>query len=134
MEDIILNKLKTVNSPRDAERIINETFPNWLVCDFEGYSQDYPHLQSNWNIICQRLNTSPKRIVLVDDITFDETPSLKNKLCEFMTSYGYCVRRKDEFVPCRVCEKAIPCIEIYTLLKEKNFNVPDTWDNKCKDC
>jgi len=134
MEDEILNNLTEAKSVADAERIIEKYYPNWLLLSLEKYSDDYPHLQTNWEIICQKLNTVPKKIVLVNEIVFGKTPTTLNKICDFLTKNGYVVRRSNEFIACSVCEKAIPCIEIWTLFKEKGFQVPRLWQNKCQSC
>jgi hypothetical protein len=141
MEDIILNKLKSATNATEAEEIINEVFPGWLICHLYGYCDDYPHFTTNWEKICDKIGTTPKFIVLVNDIEFTESPTLKNKICEFLTMYGYCVRRREEFLPCGSCEKAIPCREIWNLLKQHNTNtpnsgivLPEVWSNKCVNC
>lgn len=134
MESEILSQLTTVQTVEDAERIIERYYPNWLLLSLEGYSKDYPHLQKNWETLCAKLNTKPRKIVLVNEIIFGETPNTLNKICEFMTKNGYVVRRSNEFIACSECEKAIPCIEIWSLLKEKGFPVPRTWSNKCSSC
>jgi hypothetical protein len=127
-------KLKEAKTPEQMEKVIETYYPNWLVLSLEGYSNDYPHFQKNWETLCQKINTTPKKIVLVNNIEFKNDPTELNKICEFMTMHGYVVRRTNEFIACSVCEKAIPCIEIWTLLKEKRFPVPRTWSNKCSTC
>jgi hypothetical protein len=134
MEENILNRLKNTISSDEAQTIINEALPGWLVVSFDSYSPDYPHLQSNWRIICNHAKTTPKKIVLVSDFEFKDTPTLKNKLCEYMTANGYCVRRLEEFVPCKVCNKAIPCEEIWRQFLDRKLDVPKTWSDKCKNC
>ncbi len=129
----ILQKLQSVISPDEAYAIINEALPGWLNTSIESYSPDYPHLQSNWRIVCEHAKTTPKKIILVSDIDF-ENPGLKTKLCEYMTTNGYCVRRSGEFTPCTVCHRAIPYEEIWSQFKTRNLNVPDVWSNKCKNC
>lgn len=140
METEILEKLTSAGSAGSAgsaenvERVIETYFPNWLVLSLTGYSKDYPHLHRNWETLCEKMNTTPQKIILVNDIVFGESPTTLNKICEYMTLHGYVVRRAGEFIACSVCEQAIPCIEIWSLLKEKGFPVPRTWSNKCTGC
>jgi hypothetical protein len=121
-------------SPEDFEKFIENKFPNWLVCSLDNYCNDYPHFQKNWETICNKLNTSPKHIVLVNKINFENKDDPLLEICEFMTKNGYVVRRYEEFIPCKQCYKAIPCKEIWQLLKHKNIIVPSLWDNKCSTC
>lgn len=134
MESDIISKLSNAQNVAEAEKIIEQYYPNWLVLSLDGYSKDYPHLQKNWEILSQKLNTQPRKIILVNEIAFEETPSTLNKICDFMTLNGYAVRRSTEFIACQKCEKAIPCIEIWTHLKQKNFPVPEKWNNHCTEC
>lgn len=112
--------------------MVNNYFPNWVLNSLDSYSNDYPHLQSNWEKICNMLKTTPKKILLVSNINFEK--SILNIVSEVLTKNGYCIRRIDEFIACVNCEKAIPCKEIWELLKEKGFNVPNVWKIHCKNC
>jgi hypothetical protein len=134
MESEILSKLTSAKTVEEVETVIETYYPNWLVLSLNGYSNDYPHLQRNWEVLCQKMNTTPQKIILVDDIVFGEIPTTLNKICEFMTLHGYVVRRASEFIACSVCEKAIPCIEIWRLLVERRFPVPPRWSNICIQC
>lgn len=130
----IQETLKEAKTPEEVEKIIEQSYPGWLILSLNGYSKDYPHLENNWKTICSKLNVQPQKIVLVRDIIFDKENSQLNNICEFITKHGYVVRRYTEFLACSVCEKAIPCKEIWHLLKEKNFPVPNNWSDKCSSC
>lgn len=130
----ILNKLSTVKNSQEAEELINQYFPGWLVFSANAYSRDYTHLQKNWKHICEMIKTQPQKIVFVADIKFDDEHSTINAISEFMVKNGYCIRRVGEFIVCPVCEKAIPCIQVWHLLKEKGLPVPAKWSNKCSCC
>lgn len=127
----LINNSKDVN---DAQNIIMEYYPGWLVDSFSCYSSDYPHLQENWEKICGMLGSTPVKIVIVSEIKFDSDHKTINSICNFMTKNGYCVRREGEFIPCDICHKAIPCEEIWNLLKSKKFPVPEVWSTKCTKC
>ena len=130
----VLDKLKNCSDVKEAEEIIEKTFPGWLFMSLDCYSKDYPHLQKNWEVLCSKMNTTPKKIILVKEINFEEKDNAIINVCEFLTKNGYVVRRMEEFIACPVCERAMPCKPIWHLLKEKKFPVPDEWNNKCSSC
>jgi hypothetical protein len=130
----ILQQLSTLSTAGDTEKFINTHFPGWLVYSLEGYSKDYSYLQGNWEKICQMTNTVPQKIILVSDIKFDEEHVATSVIAEFMTRNGYCVRRSAEFIACSKCERALPCRELWTLMKEKGMPVPAVWSNHCRNC
>lgn len=130
----------------DYIKIIDEYYPGWFVSCFDSYSVDYPNFRINWEKICHYLDTFPKKIIIVRDIPFEnaqlEKEIMKNKLCEYLTTKGYCVRRQGEFIGCSVCSKAIPSKDIWQLLKDKNVEIekelqhqiPEIWTDKCSHC
>lgn len=134
MENDIIISLSSAKNPKEAEKIIQQHYPNWLILSLDGYSNDYPHLQKNWERLCSDLKVTPRKIVLVNEIVFGDEQTTLNKICEYMTTQGYVVRRSNEFIACSHCEKAIPSMEIWRLLKEKGFPVPNIWANKCTEC
>jgi len=132
----IISSLHSLTSREDVVKLINTNFPNWLVDEIKSYSSDYPHLQRNWEAICKMSGTSPQSIILVSDVAFrgDTEHTTISEFCEYMTKKGYVVRRVGEFIKCEVCYSAIPCIEIWHLMKEKKMPVPAEWRNVCTGC
>ena len=130
----ILQKITEKKTAQEVEQLLEEYYPGWLVFSLDKYSDDYPHLAKNWKVMCQSLRVPTQKIVLVADIKFDEEHSIINAVSEFMTKNGYCVRRAGEFIACPTCEAAIPCEQIWFLLKDKRFPVPNSWQNKCSGC
>lgn len=130
----IIEKLTQVDNISDIEQIIESTYPSWIVAIINDYSGDYPQLTSNWINLCYKLKTTPQKIILVKDINFEDKDDPKHIICDFLTKKGYCIRRAAEFVPCVKCQKAIPCIEIWNLLKERKSTIPREWENKCIGC
>jgi hypothetical protein len=110
---------------------MEEKYSQYIICSFNKYSDDYPHLTKNWKFICNNLNVTPKKILLVDDIKFNGSNHL---IYENLTKEGFVVRRKDEFIGCVYCGSAIPCQEIWKLLREKNLTNLKEWSNKCTKC
>lgn len=118
----------------EIEKVIYNTFPTWLQMWAPRYSDDYPHLQKNWEIICDRVGVKPLKIVIVDAIVFDDKHRLVLIFSEAMTKRGYVVRRKGELVCCPKCGSAIPSHEMYQAMKGR-VPVPEVWRNHCsKKC
>jgi hypothetical protein len=130
----ILKQLNNLKTPDDTNRFVETHFPGWLILSLPEYSKDYPHLQNNWEKICSLAKCKPQYIVLVSDIKFDDTHIATSVIAEFMTRNGYCVRRAEEFVACQTCERAIPCKNLWALMREKNIPVPKEWSGKCSSC
>ena len=133
----ILNILLNLNKEDETEvqNFIENYFPGWLIISLNSYSKDYPHLQENWEKICKLSKCDPKKIVLVSDINFDENHIATSVISEFMTRNGYCVRRSVEFISCGNCEGAIPCENLWYLMKNNGVKtIPKTWSNTCRRC
>jgi hypothetical protein len=130
----ILEKLTQLKTVQETHEFIEQYFPGWLIISLSEYSKDYPHLQNNWEKICELSKSQKQQIVLVSDIKFDNEHIATNVIAEFMTRNGYCVRRSAEFLSCKNCERAIPCKNIWQLMKEKNIPVPKKWSDSCSRC
>ena len=72
----IIEKIKSLPTLGDIKPLLDETFPGWIVGSMERYSMDYPHLQKNWETMCNSAGTKPAGIVLVKEIYFDDKHSL----------------------------------------------------------
>ena len=130
-----MDLLKNATTSEEAEKIISENFPGWLVYSTDNYSDDYAYLRQNWEYICKTIGTPTKRIVLVSDINFQsEAHKELNEVAEFMTKNGYCVRRDTEFILCPVCESAIPSKPVWEVMRSKGLPVPTVWSNFCLKC
>jgi len=130
-----INEMKSLGSISDTINFINNYLPGWIVGILSEYSQDYPHLITNWQYLCREMKTEPKKILLVDKIIYDPDNTLLIHLCEFITKNGYVVRRKEEFIACDRCGKVLPSQGLYEYMKTKiPNNVPERWSNKCSTC
>ena len=130
-------KVKITQCPTLKEIIdlINNTFPEWIVTFLDKYSDDYFHLQENWNIITKKFNTNMKKIIIVEDIIDDEEDyELIQIFSDIFRKLGFIIRAKCEIVPCIVCKSAIPHKPSYDKMKELGLKVPDSWTNKCINC
>lgn len=130
----LLNRIKTIKNPDEYLQFMNEVFPTWLLYTIERYSKDYPTLENNWKVICDKIGCSKKKIVIVDGIYHDNDHLLLNIFCEQMTREGYIVRRYGELSKCISCESAIPSEQVYEKMKSNGIKVPSKWSNKCSTC
>jgi hypothetical protein len=134
MEVKILQDIISSENVQQAENIIRTHYPDWLICSMEEYCDDYPHLTQNWDKLCSLLKVEKRKIVIVKEINFNESPDIYNKLCEFMTKNGYVVRREGEFIGCEICGKAIPSMPVWSVIKQAGLPVPEKWSEKCSRC
>ena len=126
----IIEDLKNAPTAKELLQILEDTCPNWISGVYDSYCDNFPQLQKNWLFICDKCGVSPKKIILVKDINFDEEHILIRTFCEIMTNLGFCVRRDCEFVPCnRLCGRVIPSQMMSQYLKRDI-----TESNFCKKC
>lgn len=114
--------------------VIDHYYPNWIVSQHDNYSSDYFFMNANWQSICDMIHVNKQKIILVQDIFFDDNHKDMMTVCEFLTKKGYCVRRKSEFVVCR-CGKLIVDRDLWSVIKKRgNVPVPEEWSDKCTNC
>ena len=65
---------------------------------------------------------------------YDQEHTLLRVFCDILTRTGFCVRKQDDLISCRVCNTAIPCKELYELLRIKNVRIPEKWSDTCSSC
>ena len=132
----IFDRLKNLEKDEEIHELIQEVLPGWIVSIAEEYSPDYPHLTANWKKICKDVKTTPKLIVLVDEIYFDQNHTVMHIFCERMTRSGYVVRRTAEFALCPVCKKVRPNKQMHKFMVEKqpNLPIPRHWFESCLKC
>lgn len=132
--ELALKAIYETKDKTEIENLIKLYYPGWLISSASCYSSDYKFLQTNWEHVCSLTNRSPQKIVFVKDFFFKNSSySVLNELCDFLTKSGYCLRRYTEFVLCYLCSRAIPCKELWELIKNKD-GVPSTWSAHCMDC
>jgi hypothetical protein len=118
-------------------QIINSTYPTWIAGTIDCYSDDYPELSDNWKNVCEKASTNMTKIILVEALFFEEIHTdykLLKLFAELLTRTGFCIRRKDEFFPCRICNKALPEDFMYNILKQSGKKVPLKWSSTCSTC
>jgi hypothetical protein len=126
-----LSNLKTLG---DVKEYIDTIFPNWFIATIDNYSDDYPHLKKNWSDICEKIGIEKTQILIVDQLSHEPQYSLILFFAEIFTRAGFAVRRKNEFFPCKVCNKALPSEYIWQIMKDNNFSVPEKFSPKCVNC
>ena len=113
---------------------INKELPNWIVDIAEKYDENYSQFTKNWNLICEKLKTTPKYIIIVNDIPHikDENPNMKIfDYCNQLVQLGYMIRRKQELMISKR-GKVIPTKKMYKYMKKspnlREF-IPKSWSD-----
>ena len=124
------NEINQLPTMKDVFDLIKTKYPNWIVDLVNKYSDDYPHLQNNWQTLVNYSKTKIQKIVIVE--SFDNEEQLS--FAELLTRTGFIVRTKAELIPCSVCRSAIPSKTIYDKMKQHNMEFHFIWSNKCRNC
>ena len=133
--DEIMNELKNAKVHGEVVKIMNKTFPGWIIGWPKKFSDDYPIFSEHWNKICSDLKVQPLCILIVDHIAFaDNDYTLLSSFCELLTLFGHCVRRKEEFFECKLCGSVLPNQSVYEKLKKDGVKVPEVWMMRCSTC
>lgn len=133
-KDKIMTELVACTTVEAATATIRKYYPFWIIYTIDEYCPDYPILIANWNKICELTKSTPKKIVLVEELKFEEKEHPINFIAEYLTRQGYCVRRACEYLVCQKCEKAIPVQELWAQLRDRGLQVPKIWSDKCEKC
>jgi hypothetical protein len=126
-EPTSINELPTI---KDVFDLIENKYPDWIIDLVDKYSNDYPHLQNNWQTLVNVSKTKMNKIVIVENFDNEEQLSF----AELLTQSGFIVRTKAELIPCSVCKSAIPSKTIYDKMKQHNIQINFEWSNKCRNC
>ena len=124
------NEINELPTMKDVFELIETKYPNWIINFVDKYSDDYPHLQNNWQKLTNISKTKMQKIVIVECF-FDEE---QLSFAELLTHAGFIVRTKAELIPCSICGSAIPSQTIYNKMKEHNIQINFEWSNKCRNC
>lgn len=133
--DEIMGKIKECETHDQVVDLINETFPGWIIGWPKRYSVDFPHFQNNWEFVCNKAETRTLSVIIVDTIIFNDPKyTLVKMFCEILTLFGHSVRRKEEFIGCKMCGDAIPSQSVFLQLVERKVTTLDCWMIKCRGC
>jgi len=131
----IIEELRNTPTIGGVNSLIARVFPDWLVTTMTGFCEYYPHLTTNWNILCDRIGIPPTEIIIVKELAFDDDHLLLRHFVECLTRSGFAVKRMADYVPCTKCEKiAVPTPQIHNVMKENGIQVPETNISVCKTC
>lgn len=133
----IISKMYELPTLGDIKNLVDEVFPEWIVTVMGSYCANYPHLQENWNKVCQMIPVKPTAVLIAEELfePTDETHTVVNAFAECFTRAGFSVRRKVEYIPCTNCQQvAIPSKPVWMVFKEKNINCPTEWSSICYKC
>ncbi len=131
----ILEELSKCATIGDVNLLIKRVFPDWQVAVFSKFCTGYPHLNSNWNILCSRIGVEPTQVLVVRELSFEDNHTLLRTFVECLTRSGFAVRRMSDYIPCSKCSSiAVPTPQIHELMKEKGVQVPDINIPTCYAC
>jgi hypothetical protein len=131
----ILKSVQNSKTHDEVVKIINKTFPGWIMGWPRRYCMDYPHFQNNWEFVCKKTKSKTLSVIIVDHIEFKNPKYTLIKLfSELLTVFGHSVRRKEEFLGCKICGDAIPTEMVYRQLLDRKISVPSCWMLRCKEC
>lgn len=133
VRDLIASFL-TLENTDEIKDFIDANLTEWLVASTDSYTEDYPQLQQNWELICRMNSVQPQKVVIVDEIFFDDDHIMLRTIAETMTRKGYVVRRKEELTGCEDCRKALPTKPVWRQMKNRGLPVPRTWKPVCSRC
>ena len=110
---------------------IDNKYPEWVYKISDKFSKDYEYLNPNWCHMCNVFNTTPKKIIIVENMNNDEFYTLS----ELLTKVGFIIRSRDEYIYCLKCNKCIPTEKTYDKMKEKIPSIiPKSYSNCCSNC
>lgn len=132
--DEIIEKVKTLPTIGDIKLLAEEIFPDWYVSTAKEYSKDYPNLTENWKVVCKAIKITQAQILFVNDVSFDNEHSIIRMFSECFTRAGFSVRKKNDYTECSKCNAVIPSLELWSIFKEKGFQVPIIWSSNCVSC
>ena len=66
------NEINQLPTMKDVFDLIATKYPNWIVDLVDKYSDDYPHLQNNWQTLVNYSKTKMQKIVIVESFDNDE--------------------------------------------------------------
>jgi hypothetical protein len=130
----IKTHLSTLATLGEVKKYVEEILPGWFIGLLKNYSDDYSHLNSNWQKVCEKIGCEKTEIILVKDLSHEPNYTLISLLAEIFTRAGFSVRRSQEYFPCAICGKALPNLFLWNTMKANNFNVPEVWSEKCMSC
>lgn len=131
----LLEKVKGAETMQDIMNLVTNTFPTLILGSIDDFSDDYPHIQRGWINMCKKIGIKRNKIIIIDDIVFDKDHTFIIAIAECFTRAGFMVRRKSEYIPCKVCKKAVPSHSSWEVMRDNSIpGIPTTWRSTCSTC
>ena len=134
--DEIIEELKRSKNIESVVDLIKRVYPTWILYYLRKYSEDYPHLQSNWEFYCTKEKVRPAHIMIVEEFLRDDKHKLIGVFAELFTICGFIVRSPKDIYPCDNCDCALPSPERFSQMKNSGtikLNILE-WSPKCSKC
>ena len=133
--DEIIKELKEMKTMGDVNELAKKTFPGWIIATLPRFCDGYPHLNTNWVVLCKRIGVKPTQILIVKELSMSDDHKLLRMFIECFTQAGFSVRAMTDYIPCAKCEVvAVPTPEVYGTMKEKGLKIPEINTMLCSDC
>ena len=140
--DEIIELISSIKTMGEIFKLIDDTFPKWVLKILDGFSKDYALLDDNWTTLCNENNVNKAKIIIVSRIDFiddDDKDNDKYKLVrlfsELLTKSGFVVRDFVHILPCPTCNLALPTENMYTIMQQmKVESIPSEYSKKCIGC
>jgi len=116
----LYKEIQEIKSAQNAYDFVKKYSPDWILNECDKFSDEYEKYNENWGKVVSSLFQSKKKILIVDKIIFEDKQKIYTilmMLSEILTRGGYCIRRKEEFAPCKKCFLAIEKDKPNTRLK-----------------
>lgn len=133
---ILTRLIQDVKTIKDVKDLVDEVFPGWIITFLPGFSDDYPHLNRNWLSLCTMNKTHPTQVIIVDNYpNIEGDYTLVGHFSECFSRAGFIVRKMTEYIPCSVCNRALPTEVGYKALQSNNIkDIPGEYRTHCSTC
>ena len=88
----LIEEVKQLPTMKEEFDFIVRRYPEWIIGFCDNYSDDYPHLYSNWKKLSEESNIKPMKVILVKHFENDDQFSLS----ELLFTAGFVVRTISE--------------------------------------
>lgn len=111
--DVLKKKVSQIKYLGGVIKLIDEMYPKWIVKTYDRYSDEKS--MANWAHICKEMKITPKKIIVVDFIYFDQKKYSNILLfADLLSSLGFSVIDKY-----RIEEtKDKGCLKVKTTIKK----------------
>jgi hypothetical protein len=108
-KDEIYSSIQQITNASEIYSLVKNVFPDWIIDECKDYEPYYESFRINWHKLTNRFLQEPKKILIVEQIVFEDPDNqytILRMFCELLTRTGFCVRRKEELKKCKDCGMA----------------------------